>query len=81
MKRFCTVLILALFASVSLFAQKDNRNAEAQYTLSFEEISLSDALKQLNDLSGKYRISFMYNELEDFRVSAKIVILRRRPMK
>ena len=73
MKRFCTVLILALFASVSLFAQKDNRNAEAQYTLSFEEISLSDALKQLNDLSGKYRISFMYNELEDFRVSAKIV--------
>ena len=73
MKRFFTVLILALFASVSLFAQKDNRNAEAQYTLSFEEISLSDALKQLNDLSGKYRISFMYNELEDFRVSAKIV--------
>ncbi|MBR4842824.1 MAG: outer membrane beta-barrel protein [Bacteroidaceae bacterium] len=73
MKRFCIVLILALFASVSLFAQKDNRNAEQQYTLSFEEISLSDALKQLNDLSDKYRISFMYNELEDFRVSAKIV--------
>ena len=73
MKRFFTVLILALFASVSLFAQKDNRNAEPQYTLSFEEISLSDALKQLNDLSDKYRISFMYNELEDFRVSTKIV--------
>ena len=73
MKRFFTVLILTLFASVSLFAQKDNRNAEPQYTLSFEEISLSDALKQLNGLSDKYRISFMYNELEDFRVSTKIV--------
>ena len=73
MKRFYTVLILTLFASVSLFAQKDNRNAEPQYTLSFEEISLSDALKELNDLSDKYKISFMYNELEDFRVSAKIV--------
>lgn len=73
MKRFFTVLILTLFASVCLFAQKDNRNAEPKYTLSFEEISLSDALKQLNELSDKYRISFMYNELEDFRVSTKIV--------
>ena len=73
MKRFFTVLILTLFASVSLFAQKDNKNAEAQYTLSFEEVSLSDALKQLNDLSDKYKISFMYNELEDFRVSTRIV--------
>lgn len=73
MKRFFTVLILGLFASVSLFAQKDNRNAESQYTLSFEEISLSDALKQLNELSDKYKISFMYNELEDFRVSTRII--------
>ena len=73
MKRFFTVLILALFASVSLFAQKDNRNAEPKYTLSFEEVSLSDALKELNGLSDKYRISFMYNELEEFRVSTKIV--------
>lgn len=73
MKRFFTVLILTLFASVSLFAQKDNRNAEPKYTLSFEEVSLSDALKELNGLSDKYRISFMYNELEEFRVSTKIV--------
>jgi len=73
MKRFFLVLILTLFASVCSFAQKDNRNAEPKYTLSFEEISLSDALKQLNELSDKYRISFMYNELEDFRVSSKIV--------
>lgn len=64
MKRLFAIVILTLFASVRLFAQ---------YTLSFEEVSLSDALKELNDLSDKYRISFMYNELEDFRVSAKIV--------
>ena len=64
MKRLFAIVILTLFASVRLFAQ---------YTLSFDEVSLSDALKELNNLSDKYRISFMYNELEDFRVSAKIV--------
>jgi hypothetical protein len=33
---------------------------------------LSDALLDLNDLSGHYNISFLYNDLEDFRVSTHI---------
>jgi len=72
MKRFLSIVSLVLFASSALFAQKSHETSDS-YTLSFEEVSLSDALKELNELSSDYKISFMYDELEDFRVSTRIV--------
>ena len=72
MKRFLSIMSLVLFASLNMFAQK-SQETEDNYTLSFDEVSLSDVLKELNELSSEYKISFMYDELEDFRVSTSIV--------
>ncbi len=38
----------------------------------FKDESLSDALRQLNELSTDYTIHFLYNELEDFRITTTI---------
>ena len=38
----------------------------------YNNVSISDVLKQLNEQYKEYTISFMYNELEDFRVTTKI---------
>ena len=37
----------------------------------YNNVSISDVLKQLNEQYKEYTISFMYNELEDFRVTTK----------
>ena len=41
-------------------------------TRSYDNVSMSEALRDLNELSPDYTISFMYNELEDFRVTTNI---------
>ena len=41
-------------------------------TRSYDNVSMSEALLDLNELSPDYTISFMYNELEDFRVTTSI---------
>ena len=41
-------------------------------TRSFNDVSMSEALRWLNEQGGEYNISFLYNELEDFRVSTSI---------
>lgn len=41
-------------------------------TRSYDNVSMSEALRDLNELSPDYTISFMYNELEDFRVTTSI---------
>ena len=38
----------------------------------FCDVSLSEALKSINESSSRYKISFIYNELEDFRVTANL---------
>ena len=38
----------------------------------YNNVSISDVLKQLNEQYKAYTISFMYNELEDFRITTKI---------
>lgn len=38
----------------------------------YNDVSISDVLKQMNEQYKEYTISFMYNELEDFRVTTKI---------
>ena len=41
-------------------------------TRTFSDVSMSEALRWLNELDGEYNISFLYNELEDFRVTTSI---------
>ncbi len=38
----------------------------------YNNVSISEVLKQLNEQYKVYTISFMYNELEDFRITTKI---------
>ena len=41
-------------------------------TRSFNDVSMSEALKWLNEQGGEYSISFLYNDLEDFRVTTSV---------
>lgn len=38
----------------------------------FKDENLSDALRQINELSTDYTIHFLYNELEDFRITTTV---------
>ncbi len=38
----------------------------------YDDVSLSEALRQLNEQSEEYTISFLYNELEDFRITTSV---------
>ena len=47
--------------------------AMAQHiTRTFDDISISEALRQLNKQQSEYTIMFLYNELEDFRVTTTV---------
>ncbi|MBQ8948189.1 MAG: TonB-dependent receptor, partial [Prevotella sp.] len=60
MKRLLSTL--AILAVVTI--------AEAQkVSHTFRDVSMSEALRQLNEQSSDYTIHFLYNELEDFRVT------------
>ena len=41
-------------------------------TRTFDDVSMSEALKWLNERSEDYNISFLYNDLEDFRVTTSV---------
>jgi hypothetical protein len=41
-------------------------------TREYHDVSLSEALRQLNEQSKEFTISFLYNELEDFRITTSI---------
>ena len=41
-------------------------------THEYDNVSLSEALRQLNEQTEDYTISFLYNELEDFRITTSI---------
>ena len=38
----------------------------------YNDVSLSEALRQLNEQTEEYTISFLYNELEDFRITTSV---------
>ena len=63
MKHFMMTLI-ALFCFINVQAQKITR--------SYDNVSMSEALRDLNEQTHEYNISFLYNELEDFRVTTNI---------
>ncbi len=64
MKKFYILFLLCLTALLAQ-AQQVNRNYNRQ--------SMSEVLKDLDRLSTRYRISFIYNELEDFSITKHVV--------
>ncbi len=63
MKHFMIILI-ALCCFINVQGQMITRN--------YDNVSMSEALRDLNEMSRDYTISFLYNELENFRVSTHI---------
>ena len=59
---FISLIVLCCFIDVQ--AQKVTRN--------YDNVTMSEALRDLNEQSRDYTISFMYNELEDFRETTNI---------
>ena len=57
-------LILLLFFVQQTYAQRITRQ--------YNNVSFSEALKDLNVQQGKYTINFVYDELEDFKVTKNI---------
>ena len=63
MKRLSFLLLLCVIASVAS-AQK--------LTCNFQDVTLSDALRYIQAQTTNYEIAFIYDELEDFRVTTHI---------
>ncbi len=57
-------IVACLCIATAAFGQRVSR--------SFNDVSVSEALKWLNERGGEYNISFLYNELEDFRVTTSV---------
>ena len=64
MMKHLVISLIALCCFIDVQAQKVTRN--------YDNISMSEALRDLNEQSRDYTISFMYNELEDFRVTTHL---------
>ena len=63
MRRIISMLVCCLVLA-GVQAQKITRD--------YNNVSLSEALRQLNEQTDDYTISFLYNELEDFRITTSI---------
>ena len=63
MKRIIFIIVCSLVL-VEAEAQKISRD--------YHNMSLSEALRQLNEQSEDYTISFLYNDLEDFRITTSV---------
>ena len=63
MKRLSLILLLCAVVS-SIYAQ--------HITHEFNDVSLSDALKYIQQQTTRYDITFTYDELEDFRVTTDV---------
>lgn len=64
MARRMIYLVACLCMATAAFGQRVTRT--------FDDVSMSEALKWLNERSGEYNISFLYNDLEDFRVTTSV---------
>ena len=63
MKRLTIVCALCLVATLAL-AQRITRH--------YDNVSMSKALMELNDLQRDYTVNFIYDELEDFKVTTDV---------
>ena len=64
MMKHLAVFLIVLCCQTSMYGQHITRN--------YDNVSLSEVLRDLNEQSADYTISFLYNELEDFRVTTSI---------
>ncbi len=72
MRRILYLIIIYACTSVSAVSAQDaepTREGEPMVSRQFRNKSMSDVLISLRRATDRYRISFIYNELEDFRVS------------
>ena len=58
------LILLLCLTGMSVSAQKIARD--------FRDVSMSDALKYIQEQTTRYDVIFIYNELEDFRVSTNV---------
>ena len=58
------LIILLWLTGISVSAQRINRD--------FHDVSLSEALKYIQEQTTNYDITFIYNDLEDFRVTTHV---------
>ena len=63
MRRFFIILTACLL-TISLQAQRITRT--------YDNVSFSDALRELSQQSGNYTLYFLYDELEDFRITTTV---------
>ena len=64
MKRLFTIILLLCSLASTAHAQRITRN--------FQNVSMSDALKYIQQQTGNHKIVFIYNELEDFTVTTHV---------
>ncbi|MBR1462788.1 MAG: TonB-dependent receptor [Prevotella sp.] len=60
-----------LFLTLAVLAFVVFANAQ-KVSHTFNNVSISEALRQLNEQSADYTINFLYNELEDFRITTSL---------
>ena len=60
-----------LFIILLLFVQVNTATAQ-RITRNFQNVSMSDALKYIQQQTGNHKIVFIYNELEDFTVTTHV---------
>ena len=63
-KKVMLLMLCAIYFQLSATAQRITRQ--------YNNVSFSAALKDLNAAQDKYAINFVYNELEDFKVTKSI---------
>ena len=63
MRRLTFICVLSLVTTLAL-AQRITRH--------YDNVSMSKALMELNDLQREYTVNFIYDELEDFKVTTDI---------
>ena len=64
MKRLFTMILLLCSLAGTAHAQRITRN--------FQNVSMSDALKYIQQQTGNHKIVFIYNELEDFTITTNV---------
>lgn len=64
MRRLLLIYIVALVSVAAASAQRITR--------SFNNVPMPDALQQINSMTRRYTINFIFNDLEDFRVTTDV---------
>ena len=70
-------ILLMAFCFVSIFVsaqrqQVGGHGSGKHITRQYNNVSMSKALMELNNIQQEYTVNFIYDELEDFRVTTSI---------